>query len=284
MIVKPPPMNCLVIGKAKTGTTALAHLLQSELDAKILHMEPKGIKDYLPAIPEDGGYVTKIIFEHFRGRFRHLNAIVHNELYAHYHKVVFIRRDIRDEMLSRLLYLAKIISSADHSDEAWRQWVDALREKESNPGAVSFHQLCDTFQSIFGANAWRDITNLHTDTERDFNAFISNSVKRDFLVVSYEDLVDNRVDTLSEYIGFPLSGGFSNVELGKYAYTRRSGKHGGWRSFFVPQDVEEIRTTLERKGLNRFEDWELDANPQLAPEDLSEYVIRMSNRPDRIFR
>lgn len=277
------PLNCLVIGKAKTGTTALAHLLQIQTGASLLHMEPKGIKDYLGALPDSGNYITKIIFEHFRRRYRHLNAIIHNELYAKYDKVVFIRRDIRDEMVSRLLYLSKVISHDTHSDEAWRAWIDALRRKEQAPGSISFRQLCETFQSIFGPNAWRDITNLHTDTELEFNSFISGSVRRDFTIIQYEDMIDHRYGALEEYFGQAFSVNLNDIELGQFAYTRRSGKAGGWRSFFLPQDVEDIRSILERKGLNRFDDWTLDSDPQLNPADLSNYVLRMSNRPEEIF-
>ncbi|MEL6569296.1 MAG: hypothetical protein AAFQ22_12830 [Pseudomonadota bacterium] len=278
------PLNCLVIGKAKTGTTALAHLIQSETGSSVLHMEPKGIREILPALPEDDGYLSKIIFEHFRGRFRHLNAIIHNELYAQYDKVVFIRRDIRDEMVSRLLYLAKIIAPGNHPESAWREWIDVLREKERSPGSLSFREMCEKFQSIFGPNAWRDITNLHTDTEREFNNFISNSIKRDHAVVQYEDLIDNNIDGLMEYFGHTFSGTMADVELGKFAYTKRSGQYGGWRSFFLSQDVDDIRSILDRKGLDRFDDWDLEAAEALNPSDFSQYVIRMSARPLEVFQ
>lgn len=270
-------INCLVIGKAKTGTTALARLLQTETMAPVLHMEPKGIRDILGTLDNGQSYVTKIIFEHFRGRYRHLNAIIHNELYAQYDKVVFIKRDLRDEMLSRLLYLSKVLAGANHSKDKWQRWIEALQDKEHDPSSISFKELCLLFQEIFAANAWRDITGLHTQTEREFLNFMGNSVKRDHYILKYEDMIDNQFDELSEYLGFPVTHSTADIEMGPWSYTKRSAGYGGWRRFFLESDIEEIRDILKRRKLDDFEDWDLEPVSSLPASDFSEYVARQLN-------
>lgn len=272
-------LNCLVIGKAKTGTTALATLLKEEVATPVLHMEPKGIVDILGEVPAHPGFVTKIIFEHFRGRYRHLNAIVHNELYVRYDRVVFIRRDIRDEMVSRLLYLSKVLSAKTHTDKSWWAWINVLREKEAAPTSMGFQDVCVRFKEIFGVDAWSDITGTHTNTEREFRSFYSNAVTRDHFIIDYEDLVDDKLDGLANYLEFPISHSTKDLNLGNYAYTKRSGRYGAWRSFFTSDDVETIGSILNDKGFNSFSDWTLDPNPQLDPSEYSDYVRKLRGLP-----
>ena len=280
MPVDPTTMNTLVIGKAKTGTTALAMLMKRETGAKTLHMEPKGILDFVSDIPEQNNYVTKIIFEHFRGRYRHLNAIIHNELYAHYNRVVLIKRDFRDEMLSRLMYLSKVLSNKNHPAERWYAWIDVLRAKEADPQSLSFRTVCDRFNEIFNVNAWHDLTQTHTESEREYRHFIASSLRRPHHVVSYENMMDNKLGGLEAYLDFKLQSSTSEVELGQYSYTKRSGSYGGWRQFFIESDVEEIRQLLNNRGLNTYRDWNLNPVTSLNPQDYSEYVRRMCGLAD----
>ena len=276
-------INCLVIGKAKTGTTALSHLIQLETDAAVLQMEPKGIKEILASLPEERNHLTKVLFEHFRNRFRHLNAIIHNELYVHYHKVVFIRRDLRDEMVSRLLYLAKVVSFAEHGEAAWRTWYDAWRQKEADPQSLSFRDLCGIFERAFGPNAWRDITKVHTGTELQFRNFLKSTVKRDHVVIDYEDMVDRKFEKLSEYFGWEFSSQLEDVELGDYAYTRRSESYGAWKDVFLEADIAEIRQILADNRIGDFEDWNLNPAPELNPAHYSQYIAGVSGQPLSVF-
>lgn len=275
--------STLVIGKAKTGTTALAHLLQLETGAAVCHMEPKGIREILDVVPAGGVFVTKILFEHFKGRQRHLSAILHNELYVEFDKVVFIRRDLRDEMVSRLLFLSKIVANADHPESSWKDWHRALRQKEEDPSSLSFHALCDRFQSCFGPNAWRDITGVHTDTEVRFNAFVTDAIERDHVVFAYEDMIDHEFGALEEYMGWPFTNSLEDIELGRFDYTKRSADYGAWREMFLESDCEEIREILSEKGLDSFDDWTLQAAPELDRRHYSDYVARMSGLPPAVF-
>src|SRR3546814_4959959 len=73
-------VRVLVIGKAKTGTTALVHLIKHAIEPFGLVMEPKSILEFgCERLENNGNEAIKIIYEHFIDQQRHLNSIVHGE-------------------------------------------------------------------------------------------------------------------------------------------------------------------------------------------------------------
>lgn len=271
-------INTLVIGKAKTGTTALSTLIKEETGAQSYILEPKGILDILrhPGYSEEKSNVTKIIFEHFDTRMRHLNAIIHNQLYVQYDKVVFIRRDIRDEMLSRLLYLSKAMAAKNFPKSTWEEWRDVLRKKEENPQSLSFREVCQAFGKIFQGNAWRDVVDVHSHSDRLFRDFIKTAVARKYGLINYEDMIDNKFDDLEEYMGFRFTKNTSDIALGDYQYTKRSAAYGGWKHFFLDSDVSLIRPILKAKQIDVYDDWVVEPTHKLEPKHFSEYVWKLS--------
>lgn len=268
----------LVVGKAKTGTTALVSLIKGALEPCHLVMEPKSVLDFASASrARTGNEAIKIVYEHFRDRLRHLDAIVHAEFGFPVDKVVFITRDIRDEMISKLLYHAKIARDDGHASDptVFAEWVGVLEQKESDPAGVSFHDLCLRFHELFGIDLWARLTDM--TAANSYARYITEGVKRDRFVIRYEDMVVGRHEGLAEYLGVPLATDMSSVELGQYGHTIRSGKAGNWRSVFTPADVGLLRPVL-RAALPdpRYDDWDLDAEPRLARAEFSAYVRRIS--------
>src|SRR3546814_137060 len=105
-------------------------------------MEPKSILEFgCESLENNGNEAIKIIYEHFIDQQRHLNAIVHGEFGFPVNKVVLITRDVRDEMISRLLYFAKPMRNQglpkDSPAEKWAQWIELLEEKERRPRDIS---------------------------------------------------------------------------------------------------------------------------------------------------
>lgn len=271
-------MRVLVVGKAKTGTTALVSLVKGALEPCHLVMEPKSVLDFGPASQtETGNEAIKILYEHYRGRLRHLDAIVHAEFGFPVDKVVFIARDVRDEMVSKLLYHAKVArdDKVVTDPTVFAEWVGVLEQKEHDPTALSFHDLCLRFHELFGVDMWARITNM--DEKVWYERYIAEGVDRDRIVVRYEDMVVGNNDALAEYLGVPLTSDMSSVDLGQYGHTIRSGKSGNWRSVFTPADVDVLRPML-REALPGplYDDWELDPEPRLDPDEYSGYVRRIS--------
>lgn len=273
-------MNVLVIGKAKTGTTLLASLIRDAIGATDIILEPKSVLEFGDQlIGNSAPHVVKIIFEHFNARPRHFNAIVHAEFGFALERVVFIRRDIRDEMISRLIYFSKVLSGKGLAAEKWDRWLEFLRTKEARPQDVSFQEMCHEFHAIFDISAWDNIVRAHVRDGARFEAFIGKSVARDKLIVDYEDLVKGDVACLSSYLGRVVPRDVHGVELGRFEYTRRSGRSGNWKQVFTPADVEILRPIInEAFGEAAPTDWQLEPTTSLPAGDYSEYVTRMLGR------
>ena len=269
-------MRVLVVGKAKTGTTALVSLIRQSLQPCELVMEPKSVLGFgARSRTRTGNEAIKILWEHFAGRWRHLDAIVHAEFAFPIDKVVFISRDFRDEMVSKLLYHAKVARdmrlTPEPRAESTQRWVQALQAKERDPAGVSLYSLARTFESLYGIDLWSRL--IDVEGKRAFEDYIHRGVQRDRHVVTYADLVADRTEGLADYLGVPLAAPTAEVDLGKFGYTRRSGRAGNWRSFFTTQDVQLLRPLLEQAlPWPEYQDWDLDPRPQLDPERISRYV------------
>lgn len=273
-------MRVLVIGKAKTGTTALVHLIKHAMAPCGLVMEPKSILEFGRESQEkSGNEAIKIIYEHFIDRQRHLNAIVHGEFGFPVDKVVFITRDVRDEMISRLMYFAKPMRNQglpkDSPEEKWAQWIELLEEKEQKPQEISFKCLCDRFKAIFDVDVWSNITRMQENVR--YENFRNKAVARHKIVVAYEDMITGQMDELESYLGVTLPSDMSSVNLGSFGYTKRSGTAGNWRTFFTEEDVEILRPHIGAKLDDaRYQDWALNPQSGLNPDDYSRYVARLA--------
>ena len=249
-------------------------------EPEVLCMEPKGIADILKARPRNAPFTTKIIFEHYAGKLRQIDALIHNELDIEFNKLVFIQRDIRDEMVSRLIYLSKAMITNGLPPEVSKKWIDIIEIKERDPSSLSFFDVAEKFNEIFNANAWQDIVLRHSNTALLFDNFITQRVQRDHITVQYEDIIDGSLDTLSNYFGLTFDNDVAGVDLGNFAYTKRTASYGRWREFFLPSDVDRIRPILQAKGLDRYDNWDLTPVSALNPSEFSLYIKRLCNLDD----
>jgi hypothetical protein len=268
-------MKVLVIGKAKTGTTALASLIKQTIGTDHLYVEPKLVGDFSDDLSNYNAGVVKIIFEHFFENLEHLSGIINGEFNVKFDKVIFIRRDIRDEMISRLFYLSKAFRSENTSEENWRKWISLIEEKEENNSKIPFIELCHRFSDIFSADAWEMTVNGSIRSSVGFIEFCRYSVKREHIFIEYEELICNKNDKISKYIGIPVAVDLDDVDLGELEYTNRSGNSGNWRRFFTEEDVRVLRPIIA-EHLGDFEEWDLSQDRWLDPSHGSIYVRRMA--------
>jgi hypothetical protein len=270
----------LVVGKAKTGTTALVSLVKQALEPCQLVMEPQTVFAFGGvSLTYEGNEAIKIVYEHFRGRPRHFDAIVHAEFGFPIDRVVFIVRDVRDEMVSKLLYHAKIARNdaviAEGGPERLAEWVRVLEQKEQDPASLSFQDLCRRFEALTGVDMWDRLTDMVTLAQ--LERYIATDVQRDHFVLSYERMVRGDTADLAEYLGVALPADLATVDLGQFGHTRRSGESGNWRSFFTDADVAVLRPLVaEHFHGPLYDDWALEPSPQLDPEQCSRYVARIA--------
>src|SRR5271167_701575 len=93
----------LIVGLAKTGTTAVGMTLRNTLRVREFLMEP----GELAAIENARAHqrlIIKIVFDHWRTRAEALKAFIRGMLDDHALTTITIVRDPRDEAVSRLHY------------------------------------------------------------------------------------------------------------------------------------------------------------------------------------
>lgn len=271
-------MRFLIIGKARTGTTALTYIIRKACLAQKVIFEPKSL-DVLRKTSQtkETNEVIKIIFEHFNGQYDDLNSLIHGELKFPVEKVIFIFRDVRDEMISRLLYLSKVLRQKNYPETSWRQWILMLEKKEKNPLSLSFFDLCSIFLDIFSINAWDHVVSGPLHYSVMLEKFAKDITTRDKFILRYEEMIDGKLENLERYIGYQVDRNLKNLNLKKLSYTRRSASYGNWKTFFTEKDVEILNPLVVGKlGQEYYTDWELTTASHLDPRHYSSYVERMA--------
>ncbi|MBA2490595.1 MAG: hypothetical protein ACR2KU_12380 [Gammaproteobacteria bacterium] len=260
-------MNILVIGKGKTGTTIISKSIQASMKDSLYYLEPKKVGFFMrpaqPALP----CVVKIIYEHWDPTPNLREAIMHNELPLKFKRIVAIVRDLRDEAISRLFYIALPLAQRGVETRLMDAWLDVLKEKERDPHAISFLGMIEQLNGIFGTKVAPC-----PPVDQRYLRFLDKHAKR-IHVIKYEDFIEDRLDSLESYLGFEVS---DDRHVGEYHWTRRTAAYNNWKRFFTPGDVEQLRDLYEPLLIRHgYTDWALDPDPVLKPDECSGYVRRI---------
>lgn len=261
-------MNILVIGKAKTGTTVISKTLHHSLVDAHYHLEPKRIRFFGREYPATESHVVKLLFDHWETRPHLRDAILFDETELKFDKKIAIIRDPRDELISRLFFIARNLAAQGAAQEKMERWIDFLRHKESNPQAVSVHEMMAELNRLFGTSV-----EPKPKLAMAYLKWIQGMGERVY-VLKYEDFMQGKLDGLSRYLGMPLS---DNRDVGELAYTQRSSDIFNWKRLFTEDDVSMLKPAyadlLDQAG---YTDWELEPQTSLDPAIGSEYVRRIT--------
>lgn len=262
-------MQVLVVGRAKTGTTVLSKTIHNSMPGAQYALEPKRVLFFEQPDRVGKPYVVKIIFEHW-GAMPHLrDAIFFRETAMKFDKAVAIVRDPRDELISRLYYVARArVAQPGCPRAAVDAWIDVLRQKEASPASVTYEMLAIKAKELLALNV--DPSSL-AQAAAYFN-WAQRLGPRVFLV-RYEDFMAGRTHAIESYLGIPLS---QDRSVGDLDYTRRTEGTNNWKSFFTPEDVDRLRPVLDPQLLPMgYTDWDLDLDPVVPAETGSEYVKKL---------
>jgi len=260
-------MNILVLGKAKTGTTIISQTIFQSLENSRFLMEPKDISYFLSDTQDQ--LIAKIIFEHWHKTPHLRSALLFNELPLKFDKIVAIMRDPRDELLSRMFYIAyELVRRGGIKLSQLDSWRELIKIKENHPNQVSVLMLLDTLSKVVGGR-------LNFDMSQTFQyfGFLKNKIPHVY-TIRYEDFVDKKFESLENYLGFKL---IRDADVGAaLARTRRTSSYGNWKYFFLPEDIDIFRSAHESKMSEAgYEDWELVSVDQINPQYGSLYVDRL---------
>ncbi|MGO9574732.1 MAG: sulfotransferase domain-containing protein [Terriglobales bacterium] len=243
-------MSCelyLVVGLAKTGTTAVAMSLANTLKVPDVLLEPKELTTIERFSASCERVVIKIIFDHWQHRVDALKALIYPTLRDDAPTTIVIVRDPRDEAVSRLHYAAyDYFSTRPTTQDERTAWIDIFRRKEETPDSVAFMDMQSHIISRFrvGFLPERHLYDAYCQFIDDISAPGSAGVH----LLRYEDFVRETIQ--DELLRTLLSGSHDVGPTLRRVF--RSGSSGDWQHFLTDQDLAVINDSHE-PFLRRFE-------------------------------
>jgi hypothetical protein len=198
-----------------------------------------------------------------------INEFVNIDDFGDFHKKIFIVRDPRDNLISRLLY-AIYNQEFITDDSKVRFFIKRLEQKRRNPHSVPVIELLQVFSDLSGDNDMIERFIL-----RHQGGFNFDPLQRSYFVYKYELFVAGQFSSLEKYLGFNLCFN-GDVDVFHSRVSRTKGS-GDWRNWFTEQDVKYF-SSIYHAYLIKFGydvEWMLSPRPEILPEHSTEYVMRL---------
>lgn len=270
-----------MVGTSKSGTTFLYFTLKKKvasINSHLIHehhVEQKGNGNILSKqligefLEKEGPTVGKL------KNNKELSEIL-SEITSTFSKRIFLVRDPRDNLISRFFWYHSYKNFKGLEND-FNSSLSLIKQKEKEPSSVSFKHLIDNLK--FCDNHF--YTKVFEQHHYIYNIAIPHIISTNmWFVLSYEDMIDRKLDDLKEYLGlqFEIE---SNLNLDNLKHVARTKSHNNWRSFFTEEDVNWLRPiyndSLESLGYDP-SDWKLNNVDKLDPQFGSEYVKGLYKR------
>jgi hypothetical protein len=261
-------MRVVIVGLGKSGTTALLYAVRSAMPANTdVIFEPHAY------VAVNAPHVAAKVLLNPKYPMDHA-------FYRQFDRIVLSIRDPRDLLISKALYRVYGAKALHADTSKLDQYLDLLRAKETDPRSVSLTRINTVFQGFAGPTLHSDegITRLLNDAVAFHEAF------PDGMVYKYEVMVTGQFDSLAQYLSLSAENMKPDVPEGLRRVVR-SRRAGNWRDWFCLEDVDHYRPLLsaymDRYGYS--DDWELNREPLIPPEECSEYALRLVRERRRAF-
>ncbi len=270
----------LVIGTAKSGTTAAYKSIKDAMgQGAITFFEPEA-SEFDTAIASRNKEVLVKLTLLDRSLYIDLD-----EKLKSFDKRVMIIRDLRDILVSNLLYNIRWMRFS-RDPERFDIFMNALRMKEEDPQSISVVELYALRNKLESEviETWENIRSWQ-DEHHDFDVALRMVEKdKSMYVLRYKDYVDNNLNGLSEYLELNVEGGANvNAIQEKHSIKKsvrniaRTKKYDNWKNWFTQKDIQVFRPlisqSLNNAGIE--DDWSLNDRQEIKPEHSSEYVKRI---------
>jgi len=265
-------MRVVIVGLAKSGTTAMLYKVANSLNNPVVLMEPvrpwkerswrrknRVGQDAVAKLLIGKLAPNSIAWSYDDSKPLEITPLDYGS-FGYFEKKVFIVRDPRDIIVSHMLHRAQ---SYVGSDSGIRKYLDLLMEKELAPQSKSILPLVlpvldmAYLQYVFDAGI----------------AFVTEHT--DYFVITYEDFIAGNLASLEIYLGMNLTG--SATVDSKWRHLARTKSSGSWRKWFSPEDAAFFKPMLT-PYMSAFgydsEDWEIGKDESIPPSEGSEYVKR----------
>ena len=245
--------SILIVGMPKTGTTALYYSIKSALpDNSPCYFEPDPEQFKYPEKAE-GPVMVKTFFQMY-------------EKYKYFEKKILITRDPRDQILSEIMYYpyVAITGKIFDSEQKLSRYLDNINRlvklKEQDPGAVTVRQLDELTPIDRGKIYSRKLIDFYTDNP-------------DIFLIRYEDMVDDKLEDLNEYLGLKVK----SIEEVPEKRVMRTKSYNNWKNWFTDEDADYFKgffkPYMENFGYKN--DWALNSHPSIDPNESSGYLERI---------
>ena len=215
----------LVLGMAKTGTTALFYGIKKKLpESSFFLFEPNTPQQWRSLASRHSVTLTKSLLSSY------LAADIDSGFFG---KKVALVRDPRDQLLSRLLYWAAQLSK--RRENLREPVLAAIVQKEIDPYGTPFIELMNRIAAMDSVHEF-----FPEDPTEEFCHRLRNAVdtfpalSRSFLL-KYEHMIDGNIQKLRKYLDL-------NIDLAmevphELKRVERSKGYGEWERWFLPSDL-----------------------------------------------
>ncbi|HSW07426.1 methyltransferase domain-containing protein [Aquabacterium sp.] len=257
-------MRWLIVGTARSGSTALFSALADALDRPRLFFEEPAAQ-LSAALRRDpaGPVVAKVIFDNESA------ADILSAALGVDHKIVLLR-DPRDSLVSSLLYAIASLPPQLADPAFCAQLIDLLQRKQQAPAALPLIEIARLFDDTrigpFVADSLRKL--------EDFAHFEAD-LGEHWLRLRYEDIVAGRLPAWGRPFGLALP---AEVDVpAEHARVARHRAAGDWRHWFTAADVEALRPGIDPllRRLGYAADWTLAAPAHIGEAHSWRYVQRL---------
>jgi len=268
-------MKILVLGKGKSGTTILLHMIGEAFPEcrRVVggfHRHVRSRKSAHPGAHDS--LVCKFTYNEEKGRS--FDSLLWHAAVEKYDKKIWIARDPRDNAVSAALYRWH----ARHGKirRQFRACLPLVQQKERDPRSVAFHEIYRFSGEPGGPQTIEQLVATEQARYARMCSFV-RGLSADWFVVRYEDLMDQDFAGLSAYLG---RGVRPDVKLPPAHQVRaRTKSYGDWQNWFLEQDVALFgpiyKPYMDLLGYDS-SDWRTHPNPTIDPAVASEYMKRLS--------
>jgi hypothetical protein len=263
-------VKIVVFGQYKTGTTALYYRIKNSLAGEV-HGLFEAVEYAEAPGDADRHVLAKVILR--APETPDPRGVSRYETFMPFDRRLYLLRDPRDWLVSGTLFLIQQQREVYEDPERLGHVMTLLAQKESAPRSVPLSRV---LAEVLSATPGQSLDALLGWIGRQqawlarFEADLGEHHR-----VRYEDLVDDRVAALADYLGFALTG--SAEVAPEHDHVPRTRGYGNWRDWFVEEDVDRFRPLfqpyLERHGYPP--EWRLAASPVVRPEHCTQYVARV---------
>lgn len=190
----------------------------------------------------------------------------------HYDRKIWMARDPRDAAVSRMLY--RWHRGYSGRKKQYEAHLDLVLQKEKNPRSIPFIEIC----RYTGHEDWpRTVEQVVEEEQHRYDQMLRfvNILDKDWFFFTFEDMVDNKVTALNEYLGFEIQNDAEVPSKSGKAKVIRKKASGDWRHWFTDEDIALFKPAftpyMEFNGYD-CEDWNLDPNPVIESEYSSVYM------------